>query len=121
MNPLQLRLAGLRRHLRWIVSVRGGCWALGFLVLSLALAGWLDWRLDAPRILRILSGDRPARAAARRTGVSRRGVLGWDAHHQIPGDRQDGAGPARESIRRSRLAAEDPARLGQRVPARRSG
>src|SRR5262245_54707979 len=54
MNPLQLRLAALRRHLRWVVAVRGGCWAVGFLVLALALAGWLDWRLSMPSLPRAI-------------------------------------------------------------------
>jgi hypothetical protein len=42
MNPLQSRLAGLRRRLRRIVTVRGGCVALAVLVGSVALACLLD-------------------------------------------------------------------------------
>ena len=36
MNPLQSRLADLRRRLRMVVTFRGGCWALAALVGSLA-------------------------------------------------------------------------------------
>src|SRR5262245_10872990 len=42
MNPLQSRLAALRRRLRLIVTLRGGCWALAVLIGSLALACLLD-------------------------------------------------------------------------------
>src|SRR5947209_1516561 len=38
MNPLQSRLAVLRRRLRLVVTFRGGCWALAVLVGAVALA-----------------------------------------------------------------------------------
>jgi hypothetical protein len=60
MNPLQSRLAALRRRLRWIVTVRGGCWALAILLGSLALATQIDrsfyarWQRDLPALVRAL-------------------------------------------------------------------
>src|SRR5438105_11884951 len=52
MNPLQLRLAALRRRLRLVITFRGTCWLIGFLLLALATACWLDWRLNLPSLVR---------------------------------------------------------------------
>ncbi len=54
MNPLQIRLAALRRRLRLVVSLRGVCWLLAFLVGAAALAGGLDWLLRLPGVPRAL-------------------------------------------------------------------
>src|SRR5438094_6443433 len=54
MNPLQLRLAGVRRQLRFVVSFRGGCWLLAAVLIMLALAGALDWRLNFPGLVRAI-------------------------------------------------------------------
>jgi hypothetical protein len=58
MNPLQTRLAALRRRLRLVVTFRGGCWALAVLFVGVAGAGLIDyglyqnWNIDLPRFLR---------------------------------------------------------------------
>ena len=68
MNPLQSRLAVLRRRLRMVVTFRGGCWAIAALVGSLAFACLIDQSVylksnrDLPSLIRavflagILSG-----------------------------------------------------------------
>ncbi len=55
MNPLQTRLAELRRRLRRVVTFRGGCWAFTALVGSLALACLIDQFVHVR-----LHGDLPA-------------------------------------------------------------
>src|SRR5947209_959418 len=45
MNPLQARLAALRRRLRLVVTFRGLCWLVTVALATAALAGLLDWRL----------------------------------------------------------------------------
>src|SRR4051812_19574180 len=58
MNPLQSRLAVLRRRLRTVVTFRGGCWALAALVASVALACLIDQAVylknnrDLPSLIR---------------------------------------------------------------------
>src|SRR6266404_6215421 len=52
MNPLQIRLAALRRRLRMVVTFRGLSWVAAFLLLVLALAGLLDWRIHLPDLVR---------------------------------------------------------------------
>ena len=56
MNPLQPRLAVLRRRLRLVVTFRGACLFLSLLLASSILAGWLDWRMPAhlPSLVRAL-------------------------------------------------------------------
>jgi hypothetical protein len=59
MNPLQLRLAALRRRLRLLVTFRGICCLLGFVLLTATLAGLFDWyvhclAIDLPRLTRAL-------------------------------------------------------------------
>jgi hypothetical protein len=59
MNPLQIRLAALRRRLRLLVTFRGVCCLLGFVLLTAALAGLFDWYVhclsfDLPRLTRAL-------------------------------------------------------------------
>src|SRR5262249_1677571 len=54
MNPLQRRLAALRRRLRLVVSFRGGCWLLAFLIGAVALASGLDWLVHLPSLIRAL-------------------------------------------------------------------
>jgi hypothetical protein len=45
MNPLQLRLAILRRRLRLIITFRGVCTLLAILLLAAVATGLLDWRI----------------------------------------------------------------------------
>src|SRR5947209_4013679 len=45
MNPLQARLAALRRRLRLVVTFRGLCWLVTVALTAAALGGLLDWRL----------------------------------------------------------------------------
>ncbi len=58
MNPLQSRLADLRRRLRLVVTFRGGCWALAALIGSVALACLIDQAVylrtsrDLPALIR---------------------------------------------------------------------
>ena len=52
MNPLQIRLAALRRRLRMVVTFRGLSWVAALLLLVLALAGLLDWRIHLPDLVR---------------------------------------------------------------------
>src|SRR5579871_772522 len=52
MNPLQHRLAALRRWLRLVVTVRGLCWLLTLLLAAGIVAGWLDWRVHFPSLVR---------------------------------------------------------------------
>lgn len=52
MNPLQLRLAAVRRRLRLVTTFRGACWLLSLLLAAMALAGLLDWRLHLPGLVR---------------------------------------------------------------------
>jgi hypothetical protein len=58
MNPLQSRLAVLRRRLRTVVTFRGACWALAALVGSVALACLFDQAVylktnrDLPALIR---------------------------------------------------------------------
>jgi hypothetical protein len=64
MNSLQLRLASLRRWLRFVVTVRGLCWLLTLLLGAAALTGWLDWRIHLPSLVRaaVLTGTLDAMA-----------------------------------------------------------
>ena len=52
MNPLQMRLAALRRRLRFVVTFRGLCWLLTILLATASVAGWLDWRVHLPGLVR---------------------------------------------------------------------
>jgi hypothetical protein len=52
MNPLQLRLAALRRRLRVVVTFRGVCWIAAILLLGAAVGGFLDWRIHLPGLVR---------------------------------------------------------------------
>jgi hypothetical protein len=52
MNPLQARLAALRRRLRLVVSFRGLCLLTAFLVVGVVLAGGLDWLVHLPSLVR---------------------------------------------------------------------
>lgn len=60
MNPLQSRLAALRRRLRLVVTFRGGCWSGAVLLGGVALACLIDYglfhnlNLDLPRFVRAL-------------------------------------------------------------------
>ena len=54
MNPLQVRLAALRRRLRLVVTFRGVSWVSALLLLVLALGGLLDWRIHLPDLVRAL-------------------------------------------------------------------
>src|SRR6267142_1205867 len=52
MNPLEARVAALRRRRRAIVTFRGVCW-FGALVLTVAVvAGLLDWQFHLPGLVR---------------------------------------------------------------------
>jgi DNA repair exonuclease SbcCD ATPase subunit len=52
MNPLQIRLAALRRRLRIAVSFRGLCLLASMLLGCVAIAGLLDWRMQLPPLAR---------------------------------------------------------------------
>jgi hypothetical protein len=52
MNPLQQRLAALRRRLRLVVSFRGVCWLLAVLIGCVVLAGVIDWLSPLPALIR---------------------------------------------------------------------
>src|SRR5438552_922166 len=54
MNPLQQRLAALRRRLRFVVTFRGVCWIIAIVCLALAAGGLLDWRVHLPDLVRAL-------------------------------------------------------------------
>src|SRR5262249_11900701 len=54
MNPLQLRLAALRRRLRLVVTFRGICWVCAIVFVALAVVGLLDWRIHLPDLVRAL-------------------------------------------------------------------
>jgi hypothetical protein len=54
MNPLQLRLAALRRRLWLVVTFRGVAWVGAILLLAAAIAGLLDWRIHLPSLVRAL-------------------------------------------------------------------
>src|SRR5437016_4184530 len=51
-RPLSRRLAALRRRLRLVVTVRGVSWFLSVMLLAIACAGILDWRLHLPGLVR---------------------------------------------------------------------
>src|SRR5438270_13461261 len=54
MNPLQGRLAALRRRLRTVVLWRGTGWLLAVVVGGAAVAGLLDWSVHLPAPVRAL-------------------------------------------------------------------
>jgi hypothetical protein len=58
MNPLQRRLAVLRRRLRYVVTFRALAWLLALLLFAAALGGLVDWRMHLPGIVRacVLTG-----------------------------------------------------------------
>jgi hypothetical protein len=73
MNPLQSRLAGLRRRLRFLVTFRGVCALVSVLLLVAVLDGLLDWGLYRA------GGDLPAviRASILVAGLSLAGVIAY--------------------------------------------
>ncbi|MFN4260218.1 MAG: hypothetical protein ACK4RK_13055, partial [Gemmataceae bacterium] len=66
MNPLQARLARLRRQLRFVTTCRGMCWLVAVLLLLAVVAGGLDWRFHLPGL---------ARAVVLVGGLSAAGVI----------------------------------------------
>jgi hypothetical protein len=54
MNPLQHRLAVVRRRLRLAVTVRGLSWIFALLFLVAAAGGLVDWRIHLPILVRAL-------------------------------------------------------------------
>lgn len=52
MNPLQQRLAVVRRRLRFVATFRGVCLAVSLLLLAVLLSGLLDWRVHLPSAVR---------------------------------------------------------------------
>jgi hypothetical protein len=54
MNPLQIRLAALRRRLRLVVTFRGVATAAALVLVVLVLGGLLDWRMHLPDLVRAL-------------------------------------------------------------------
>src|SRR5262245_26388369 len=59
MNPIQDRLAAVRRRLRLIVTFRGAAWLIaGFLACTM-VAGLIDWRWHLPGVVRafLLAGS----------------------------------------------------------------
>jgi len=59
MNPLQIRLASLRRRLWLVVSFRGGSLVCEILLLAAAATGLIDWRVHLPSLIRaaLLTGS----------------------------------------------------------------
>ena len=59
MNPLQIRLASLRRRLWLVVSFRGGSLVCAILLLAAAGTGLIDWRVHLPSLIRaaLLTGS----------------------------------------------------------------
>src|ERR1700731_1311461 len=55
MNPLQNRLAGLRRRLRLQIVWRGLCALTALVVGGAVLAGLADWLVDLPGLVRSLA------------------------------------------------------------------
>src|SRR5207302_8000080 len=55
MNPLQSRLASLRRRLRLQIGWRGLCALAGVVIGGAVLAGLADWLLELPSLLRALA------------------------------------------------------------------
>ncbi len=54
-NPLRQRLAGLRRRIRLVATVRGTGWLLSAVLFALLLAGLLDWTVHLPALVRALA------------------------------------------------------------------
>ena len=54
MNPLQIRLAGLRRRLRLMATVRGMNWLVGLVLATAVGASWIDWVHPLPSLVRAL-------------------------------------------------------------------
>lgn len=54
MNPLQSRLASLRHRIRSVTLFRGVSLVLAILIGSALLAGWLDWTMHFPALIRAL-------------------------------------------------------------------
>jgi hypothetical protein len=54
MNPLQMRLASLRRRLRLVLTFRGLSWLVTLLLGTAALAGCLDWLVHLPALVRAI-------------------------------------------------------------------
>jgi hypothetical protein len=56
MDPLQIRLAHLRRYLRVVITFRGICLLLSIVLGTVVLAGWTDWQLPGhlPSLVRAL-------------------------------------------------------------------
>lgn len=52
MTPLHIRLAAVRRWLRFVVTFRGLCWLVTLLLGVAVVAGWLDWRVQLPSLVR---------------------------------------------------------------------
>jgi hypothetical protein len=52
MNPLQLRLASLRRHLYMVTLWRGLCAIFALVVGSALVVGWTDWYVNLPSVIR---------------------------------------------------------------------
>src|SRR5262249_32011886 len=45
-------LLAVRRHLRLVVTLRGGCWVVALLLFATALGGLVDWRFHLPALVR---------------------------------------------------------------------
>jgi hypothetical protein len=59
-----MRLASLRRWLRFVVAARGLSWLLALALGAAVLVGWLDWRIHLPSLVRaiVLTGTLGAMA-----------------------------------------------------------
>jgi hypothetical protein len=54
MNPLQSRLAALRRRLRLFITFRGVCWLTATILCGAVIGGLLDWTVHLPSLVRAL-------------------------------------------------------------------
>src|SRR6516225_8732265 len=54
MNPLQSRLAALRRRLRLFITFRGLCWLTATVLCGAVIGGLLDWTVHLPSLVRAI-------------------------------------------------------------------
>jgi hypothetical protein len=54
MNPLQSRLAALRRRLRLFLTFRGFCWLTATILCGAVIGGLLDWTVHLPSLVRAI-------------------------------------------------------------------
>jgi hypothetical protein len=52
MKMVERRLSGLRRRIYGVAAIRAIAWLISLPLLSILIAGWLDWRLHIPSMVR---------------------------------------------------------------------